>query len=111
MRTARVEGMGMALKEPEDVSAERLQQEVQALYERLAANPAGDFRFHRGRSYAMRLLNYAQDDLARIPLTSAKRFCGVGNPHRIGRVRPGDTVLDHGCGSGMDTIIVAHRVG
>ena len=36
---------------------------------------------------------------------------GVGNPHLYARYNPGDTVLDLGCGMGVDTRIAASRVG
>ena len=36
---------------------------------------------------------------------------GVGNPHAFAAYREGDTVLDLGCGMGVDTRIAAARVG
>jgi SAM-dependent methyltransferase len=35
----------------------------------------------------------------------------VGNPLLIGPVHPGETVLDHACGAGMDLLLAARRVG
>jgi ubiquinone/menaquinone biosynthesis C-methylase UbiE len=37
-------------------------------------------------------------------------FCGVGDPLGLGESRPGDTVLDLGCGPGMDSLLPARRV-
>jgi len=35
----------------------------------------------------------------------------VGNPHLIGSVELGETVLDVGCGAGVDVLLAARRVG
>lgn len=101
----------MALKCPDGTDEERLRTQVRETYERVAANPAGDFHFHRGRRYALQHLNYSSHELARVPSNVTKRFSGAGNPHRAGPLRTGETVLDHACGAGMDVIIAAHRVG
>lgn len=36
---------------------------------------------------------------------------GVGYPHQFANYRKGDTVIDLGCGMGVDTRIAARRVG
>ncbi|MBI4460767.1 MAG: methyltransferase domain-containing protein, partial [Acidobacteria bacterium] len=38
-------------------------------------------------------------------------FAGIGNPHAIGTVAPGETVVDIGCGAGMDLLLAARRIG
>ncbi len=38
-------------------------------------------------------------------------YCGVGNPFSLGEIDKGDTVLDIGCGAGVDTLIAATMVG
>jgi SAM-dependent methyltransferase len=35
----------------------------------------------------------------------------VGNPHRVGPIRQGETILDHACGGGMDLLLAARRTG
>ena len=37
--------------------------------------------------------------------------CGVGNPFSLGDIRPGESVLDIGCGGGLDLFVAAARVG
>ena len=101
----------MAATCPADFDVDYLRSQVEAEYDRVAREPHGEFHFHRGADYAHTYLNYAREDLDRVPTLASDRFAGVGNPHRIGRIEAGQTVLDHACGAGMDVIIAAHRVG
>jgi arsenite methyltransferase len=55
------------------------------------------------------MLRYNPDELATIPAECTASFAGVGNPHRIGPIKPGETVLDIGCGGGMDLMLAARR--
>ena len=101
----------MAATCPIGFDTERLRAQVRATYDRVAREPEGDFHFHRGPEYAARYLNYDRRELAQIPARATARFAGVGNPHRIGLILPGEIVLDHACGAGMDLLLAAMRVG
>lgn len=101
----------MAATCPANFDVDYLRAQVQAEYDRVAREPHGEFHFHRGADYAHEYLRYAREDLAGVPALASDRFAGVGNPHRVGPINPGETVLDHACGAGMDVIIAAHRVG
>lgn len=57
------------------------------------------------------MLRYDPDELATIPCECTVSFAGVGNPHRIGPIEPEETVLDIGCGAGMDLMLASHRTG
>jgi SAM-dependent methyltransferase len=92
-----------------DVSA--LREQVRNTYDRVASAPDGDFHFHRGPTYAHQYLGYDPHELASLPAVSTARFAGVGNPLQIGPIHPGETVLDHACGAGMDLLLAARRVG
>ena len=74
-------------------------------------DPTGAFHFHRGPAYAAELLGYDADALAALPLGSTESFAGVANPHRIAPIRTGATVVDIGCGAGMDLLLAAKAVG
>lgn len=101
----------MAVTCPVDFDVEKMRELVRAEYDRVAREPDGKFHFHRGARYAVSMLGYDPDELASIPAESAASFAGVGNPHRIGPVAPGETVLDVGCGAGMDLLLAARRTG
>lgn len=101
----------MSVSCPIRIDVESLHREVRAEYERVAAEPEGDFHFHRGVDFAVELLRYERGELESLPREATSRFAGVANPHRIGTLRPGETVLDIGSGAGTDLLLAARRVG
>jgi SAM-dependent methyltransferase len=54
---------------------------------------------------------YSADELAGIPASAVNRALGVANHLRFADIRPGETILDIGCGGGIDTVLAARRVG
>jgi arsenite methyltransferase len=87
-----------------------LESKVKAMYRSVAEDPHGEFHFEMGRAMAERL-GYAPADLDRIPQESIESFAGVGYYFHLADLKPGETVLDLGSGSGMDTFIAALKVG
>ena len=81
------------------------------MYSRVATSPDGEFHFHRGPHYAATMLGYDATELAALPADVTSSFAGIGNPHAIGRIPAGATVLDIGCGAGTDLLLAARRVG
>ena len=55
-------------------------------------------------------LGYSQEELAAVP-EGANMGLGCGNPQAIAALRPGETVVDLGCGGGFDCFLAARRVG
>ena len=101
----------MAIKCPTGFDVKYLREQVHNTYDRVAREPEGDFHFHRGPKYANTYLKYNKEELDQLPEESTARFAGVANPHLIGEIKPGQTVLDHACGAGMDLLIAAKKVG
>jgi SAM-dependent methyltransferase len=101
----------MALACPVDLDTQVLRSEVSKIYARVAADPDGDFHFHRGPAYAAEFLGSDPAELAALPAECTNSFAGIANPHAIAPLLPGETVLDIGCGAGTDLLLAARRVG
>jgi arsenite methyltransferase len=87
-----------------------LETKVKEMYRSVAENPHGEFHFEMGRALAERL-GYPPTDLDRIPAESIESFAGVGYYFHLAQLKQGETVLDLGSGSGMDTFFAALKVG
>jgi arsenite methyltransferase len=87
-----------------------LRDQVRNNYDQVARDPNRHYHFHRGLDYAHSFLGYDRNELAALPALSTERFAGVGNPLAIGPLEPGETVVDHACGAGMDLLLAARRV-
>jgi arsenite methyltransferase len=87
-----------------------LEARVKSMYREVAEEPDNEFHFETGRRLAERL-GYSPDELDRIPAGAIESFAGVGCVFDLIEMRPGETVLDLGSGSGTDAFIAALRVG
>jgi arsenite methyltransferase len=88
----------------------RIQESIRQKYSKVATSPDGHFRYPTGLA-ALETLDYPREmirDLSRNILFS---YCGVGNPFKLGTINSGETILDIGCGAGVDTLIAAIMVG
>jgi arsenite methyltransferase len=101
----------MAIVCPVDLDTLQLRKEIQSIYARVATEPDGAFHFHRGPAYAAERLHYDPAALAALPPDSTASFAGVSNPQRIAPLPVGATVVDIGCGAGMDLLLAAKQVG
>jgi arsenite methyltransferase len=92
------------------VDVELLRSEIEKTYTDVSTQPQQDFMFPTGRDWAQDL-GYPQPELSLVPDATVASFAGVANPFSLGRVEPGATVLDLGCGAGTDLLIAAQMAG
>ena len=92
------------------VDVDVLRGEIRKTYTEVSADQAKDQIFPTGRAWAQEL-GYPEPELSRIPDASVESFAGVANHWPLGRVEPGETVLDLGCGAGTDLLIAAQMTG
>lgn len=82
---------------------------VRDAYSAAARDPAGHHPFAVGRGLALGV-GYPPDALDRLPEAAVASFAGVAAVSVNAELRPGDRVLDLGCGAGLDSLIAAGRV-
>jgi arsenite methyltransferase len=91
------------------IDVDLLKREIKKAYASVSQEPEKDFVFPTGRAWAEDL-RYPPE-LANVPDSAVESFAGVANPWTLGRLEPGERVLDLGCGAGTDTLIAAQMVG
>ncbi len=92
------------------VDIEILRSAISNEYREVAVNPEKGFHFHTGRRLA-KILGYDDELIEIVPEKSLNSFAGTGNPFSLGAIRPGERVVDIGCGAGFDSLIAAHMTG
>ena len=83
---------------------------VRRVYSAIADRPQHDSPFRNGRGLAVDL-GYPPDLLDSLPAIAVDAFSGVSCVPLFAGILEGTTVLDLGCGAGMDTLIAARRSG
>jgi SAM-dependent methyltransferase len=92
-----------------DIDVGLLKSEIKKTYARVSDEPRSEFIFPTGRAWAEDL-EYP-DELANVPESAVESFAGVANPFSLGRLAPGERVLDLGSGAGTDSLVAAQMVG
>lgn len=100
----------MTTSQPLLAKADLLRAKVNGAYSAAATRPEQKHPFPIGRELAENL-EYPSEVLDAVPQPSVEAFAGVSNVSLFADLPAGATVLDLGCGAGMDSIIAARRVG
>jgi arsenite methyltransferase len=88
----------------------QLREGVRGVYSRAAEQPQEKHPFPVGRRFA-ESVGYPPPLLASLPAVAIDAFAGVSNVGVFAEIPRGSTVLDLGCGSGLDTLVAATRTG
>ncbi|MCJ7750517.1 MAG: methyltransferase domain-containing protein [Armatimonadetes bacterium] len=93
-----------------EMTSDEIRSAVRDVYSRAADEPDGAFPFPVGRAFA-ESVGYPAQVLDRLQPAFADSFTGAGNPQAFVDVRAGETLLDLGCGAGLDLWFYAQKVG
>ena len=100
----------MSQKRLSDMTDHEIKAAVGDRYGQVACTPDAKFNFPVGRKFA-ESVGYGTELLDSLPASMWESFTGAGNPQPYADPRPGETVLDLGCGSGLDLYLYARAVG
>ena len=92
------------------IRSSQLRDGVYKAYSAVAEAPQAEHPFAVGREFAERL-GYPTELLHQLPTESTEAFTGVSNVSLFASISAGATVLDVGCGAGLDSLIAAQRAG
>jgi arsenite methyltransferase len=88
--------------------SEPILEQVQAKYASVASSALSSK--HAGVRAVAEAFGYTAEELASIP-AEANMGLSCGNPTAFASLRPGETVVDLGCGGGLDVLLSAAKVG
>jgi SAM-dependent methyltransferase len=83
---------------------------VREAYSGAARRPKGKHPFPVGRRFATSV-GYPAKLIRTLPKKAVEAFSGVSNLAVASDINAGETVLDLGCGSGLDALVASRRVG
>ena len=92
------------------VDVDVLRSEIRKTYTDVSTDQEREFIFPTGRAWAQEL-RYPEPELSRVPDATVESFAGVANHWLLGRIEPGEVVVDLGCGAGTDLLVAAQMAG
>lgn len=98
------------MKSLQEYTADEIKAAVADRYGKAALTPQEKFNFPVGRRFA-ESVGYDSALLDSLPRGLSESFTGAGNPQGYVDAQQGETVLDLGCGAGLDLYFYAQQVG
>jgi arsenite methyltransferase len=92
------------------LDVELLRSEIKKTYACVSDEPERELRLPDRARACAEDLDYPPEP-ANVPETAVESFAGVANPFSLGRLEPGERVLDLGSGAGTDSLVAAQMVG
>jgi SAM-dependent methyltransferase len=96
--------------EMDALNVKAIQDGIRNKYAEVSQSAEGKFAYPTGRAGAV-FLGYPPSIVESVPDEILRSFCGVGNPFSLGEIKPGEAVLDVGCGAGFDMIVARRLTG
>jgi arsenite methyltransferase len=93
-----------------EIDPTAIREAVRKKYVEVAQSAEGKFIYSTGRQGAL-TLGYDPAIIAGLSDDALASFCGVGNPFALGPIKGGESVLDVGCGAGLDMIVASRLIG
>jgi arsenite methyltransferase len=95
---------------PDGLPADAIVAAVRDRYSQVGTDPTQDFTFPVGRGFA-EAVGYPVALLESLLRDAADAFAGVACPVPHANLVPGETVIDLGCGGGLDSLYAGRSVG
>ena len=93
-----------------NLTPDEIKRLVKDKYSEVSKNPCGVFNFPVGKVFALKV-GYPKEMLDNLPSSLTESFTGANNPQPFIELKKGETVLDLGCGAGLDLYFYARVVG
>jgi arsenite methyltransferase len=105
-----VNSLKMDKKSLNEMTSEEIKEAVKEKYSQVAKDPYGSFNFPVGKTFAINV-GYPKEIINNLPETFTESFTGANNPQPFTELEEGETILDLGCGAGLDLYFYAKAVG
>ncbi|HEX9746352.1 MAG TPA: methyltransferase domain-containing protein, partial [bacterium] len=93
-----------------EMSPDEIRAAVAEKYNQVATLPTAKFNFPVGREFA-ESVGYDPAILDSLPVSMSDSFTGAGNPQPFVDPKSGETIIDLGCGAGLDLYFYSQKVG
>ena len=93
-----------------EMTQNEIKDAVREKYTKVAKDPCAAFNFPVGKAFALKV-GYPKEILDKLPPSMYESFTGANNPQPFINLKEGETVLDLGCGAGLDLYFYAKAVG